>query len=543
MYGLYFWMQKSHFCILLHFYTKQRLEIVQQTDVLIIGSGIAGCISALLLASKNIEVILVTATEDFKGSNSYFAQGGIIYRGEDDSEDLLAQDITNAGGGLCLKRAVEQLVSVGAQSVKEILVDDLKVDFDLKEDGSFSYTEEAAHSRSRILHHKDHTGKIIMKSLQDRLEEMSNVQILQEHIAVDLITLAHHSTTASDIYKKPTCVGAYVLDKQKGEVNGFFAKETILATGGLGEVFLHTTNPSLARGDGVAMAYRAGARIMNMEYIQFHPTSLYVPNERRFLLSEALRGEGAELLSQGGEPFMHLYHEKKKLAARDVVARGIYMEMLKTSGDHVWLDISFKDSTWVKDRFPSIYEYCLSKGYDMTKEPLPIVPAAHYSCGGIAVDLFGQTSLNRLRAIGEVSCTGVHGANRLASSALLEGLVWGRTCAENIAEHLAKYAYYFPKVNDWVMGQEEVDASLISQDWISIKQTMWNYVGLVRDQRRLRRAMGMLRELQWEVGCFYEKTKLTPGILGLRNGIETALLITQGAVRNRSSVGCHYRKN
>jgi L-aspartate oxidase len=291
------------------------------------------------------------------------------------------------------------------------------------------------------------------------------------------------------------------------------------------------------------MAFRAGARIMNMEYVQFHPTVFYHPFERRFLLSEALRGEGAELLSHDLKPFMHRYHEQGALASRDIVARAIYHEMLQTQGQHLWMDISFREPSFIKGRFPSIYSYCLSKGFDMAKEPIPVVPAAHYSCGGIAVDSTSKTTIQRLRAIGEVACTGLHGANRLASTSLLEALVWSKRCADDLAKNIRNRTDYFPDVHEWVMSDDPVDNALIQQDWTSIKQTMWNYVGLVRDKPRLCRALKMLQELKWEIESFYERCRLTPELLGLRNGVQTALLITQGALRNRHSIGCHYRLN
>jgi len=333
------------------------------------------------------------------------------------------------------------------------------------------------------------------------------------------------------------------MENATQEVEIFFARETVLATGGMGAIFLNTTNPKEARGDGVAMAYRAGARIMNMEYVQFHPTAFCHSSERRFLLSEALRGEGAELLDAEQRPFLERYCDRGALAARDIVARSIYQEMLKSQAPHLWLDISFKPADWVKERFPSIYSHCLSKGFDLTREPIPIVPAAHYACGGIAVDLKGRTSIRQLYAVGEVSCTGLHGANRLASTSLLEGLVWGKLCAEDIAEELQQGGEYFPPIEEWQMSEDPIDKALIQQDWMSIKQTMWNYVGLIRDQNRLTRAVKMLQELKWEIDSFYEKAKLTPELLGLRNGIQTALLVTQGAVRNKRSLGCHFRLN
>lgn len=514
---------------------------MQKTDVLIIGCGIAGCSAALSLAEQDVQISLVSPSLDASASSSYWAQGGIIHQGPGDSPDKLKQDILEAGAGLCHGRAVEQLVEMGPRLVEELLIKQLDVDFDRTPEGEFDYTEEAAHSGPRILHHRDQTGRAILDSMLARLQRYPNVTFLRGYTAVDLISLAHHSTKFTDIYRKPTCVGAYLLNAESNEVETYLAKETILATGGIGEVYLHSTNPASARGDGLAMAYRAGARIMNLEFVQFHPTSLNTPNERRFLLSETLRGEGAELLNENYEPFMQRYDERGSLAPRDIVARGIYQEMLHASADHVWLDISRKDPDWVRQRFPSIYQHCIERHIDMTQEPMPVVPAAHYSCGGVAVDRVGQTSLHRLRAIGEVSCTGVHGANRLASASLLEGLVWGRACAEDIGQQLRRFAYYFPPVNDWVMATDEVDPALVHQDWTTIKQTMWNYVGLVRTRRRLRRAESMLQELKREIDNFYDEATLTPNLLGLRNGVLAALLVTQGALRNRHSQGCHYR--
>jgi L-aspartate oxidase len=519
------------------------MSAMYQSDVLIIGCGIAGCIAALELAEQGIHVVLIGACEKEMHTNSSLAQGGIIGQGPFDSEELLKADILRAGAGLCYPPAVDLLVGQGPQLVRELLIDKYGVLFDRDPDGSLSFTEEAAHSTQRILYHRDQTGHAIMQALLQAVARSSNIAFKIGHTAIDLITLSHHSKKQMDIYAPTTCVGAYVMDNAQGDVNIYFAKETILATGGLGEVFLHTTNPKEARGDGVAMAFRAGARIMNMEYVQFHPTVFYHPFERRFLLSEALRGEGAELLSQDLKPFMHRYHEQGALASRDIVARAIYHEMLQTHGQHLWMDISFRDSSFIKERFPSIYSYCLSKGFDMAKEPIPVVPAAHYSCGGIAVDSASRTTIQRLRAIGEVACTGLHGANRLASTSLLEGLVWSKLCADDLAKTLRDRTDYFPEVHEWAMSDDPVDSALIQQDWTSIKQTMWNYVGLVRDKPRLCRALKMLQELKWEIESFYERCRLTPELLGLRNGVQTALLITQGALRNRQSIGCHYRLN
>jgi L-aspartate oxidase len=511
---------------------------MRKCDILIIGAGIAGATAALLLAQRGFEVILLSAGEE---SNSSWAQGGIVFRGVNDTPQLLAQDIEEAGAGLCNPAAVQQLVQRGPEVVEEIFLHLLQVPFDRTAEGALALTEEAAHSRSRILHCKDQTGKAMMDLLLARVESEPRIALQKNAVAVDLITLSHHSKQVTDLYEPSTCVGAYVLDAVRKQVEIIFARETILATGGLGEVFLHTTNPKQARGDGIAMAYRAGARIMNLEYVQFHPTTLYIPGERRFLLSEALRGEGARLLDIHGSPFMHRYHEKAELAPRDIVSRAIFSEMVAHCANHLWLDLSHKDKSWIERRFPAIYAHCLHKGFDLAAEPVPIVPAAHYSCGGVAVDLKGNTTLHRLRAIGEISCTGLHGANRLASTSLLEGIVWAKTAADAIAVELPHRSDRFPEVEEWHMSHEKVDVALIQQDWLSIQQTMWNYVGLVRDQARLRRAQKMLRELQWEIDQFYEKGELTSELVGLRNGALTALLIAQAAWKNRHSRGTHYR--
>ncbi len=518
-------VQSQHKCIIIH--------SMRKCDCLVIGCGIAGTAIAWELIKRGLDVIVLSNGD----SNSAFAQGGIVFSGEGDSQKLLAKDIEEAGAGLCNQAAIDQLVQFGPTLVKKILIDEVDVPFDRKGDGSFSLTEEGAHSTPRILHHKDQTGKAIMEAFLPKIEK----SIWKRCTAVDLITLSHHSKKMTDIYLPSTCVGAYVFNADTGKMEVIFAKETILATGGLGEVFLHTTNPAEARGDGIAMAFRAGARIMNMEYVQFHPTALYLSGERRFLLSEALRGEGAKLLDFHYQPFMHRYHDRGDLAPRDVVSRAIFTEMLQSSADHLWLDFTSRSKEWLFSRFPAIANFCLEKGFDLSTDPVPVVPAAHYSCGGIAVDLNGRTSIRRLRAIGEVSCTGLHGANRLASTSLLEGLVWGYTAAENIVKDWKEREDYFPPVEEWQMSHEKVDPALLKQDWMAIKQTMWNYVGLIRDKDRLKRALKMLRELQWEIESFYEKAAVTTDLIGLRNGILTALLIAQGAWKNKNSLGCHYR--
>lgn len=496
-----------------------------------------------MLAKAGHHVIAIGTSPNIYESNSALAQGGISYFGDGDTSDDLIRDILQAGSGLCFPPAVEQVATLGPKYLKELLIEQYHVPFETGSDGELMRTKEAAHSKARVLYYQDKTGEAIMKSLLGDISSEESLQVLTDHTAVDLITLSHHSKQLTDIYQCPTCIGAYVMNNRTQKVEAVLAKETILATGGCGELFLHTTNPPNSRGDGIAMAYRAAARVMNMEYIQFHPTAFYHPTEKRFLLTEALRGEGAVLLSSDMQPFMQRYDSKRELAPRDIVARSMYQEMLQHQMPHLWLDLSFKESDWIKERFPDIYNYLLKRGYDLTKEPVPVVPAAHYSCGGVAVDLKGQTTIKGLHAIGEVACTGVHGANRLASTSLLEGIVWGKRCADQLSKALKQNYEPFPEVEPWEMGSDPVDPALILQDWSTIQQTMWNYVGLIRDTHRLTRALKMLRELKWEIYSFYEKAKLTPELLGLRNGIQTALLVTQGAFQNRSSLGCHFRLN
>jgi L-aspartate oxidase len=368
-----------------------------------------------------------------------------------------------------------------------------------------------------------------------------NVTMLTGRTAIDLLTLSHHSLNPLDVYAPPTCVGAYVLDHAARHVELLMAKETILATGGLGRIFLHTTNPAGACGDGVAMAYRAGARCINMQFVQFHPTTLYHGSER-FLISESLRGEGARLVDAAGREFMVAYHPDGSLAPRDIVARGIHQMMHETGARCAYLDISHKPADWIRSRFPGISAKCREVGIDITTQPIPVVPAAHYSCGGIAVDDWGRSSMHRLRAVGEVSCTGLHGANRLASTSLLECLVWGTRAGEDVARAIASGGdYYLPEIAPWQYETEAVDPALVAQDWLTIRQTMWNYVGLVRTRKRLDRAQQILRELHLEVGRFYARSELNDGLIGLRNGIQAALVVLLAATEARESRGCHYR--
>ena len=463
--------------------------------------------------------------------------------GENDSPDLLINDIMEAGDGISNPDAAKLLALQGPRMVEEFLVKKIGVPFTRDDDGAFEYAQEGSHSRRRILHSMDTTGKAIEESLYDRVRATSGVRLLPGYTAIDLLTLPHHSRSPLALYQEPKCIGAYVLNNASEKVERIFSSSTILATGGLGATFLHTTNPPCATGDGVAMASRAGARLINMEYIQFHPTTLFHKDADRFLISEAVRGEGARLTTKDGDFFMDRYSPLGDLAPRDEVSRAIYEEMIKRGDSYVYLDIASFAKVDIKKRFPAIHAKCLSLGIDMAKDPIPVVPAAHYSCGGVHVDVWGKTSLKDLYAAGEVSATGLHGANRLASTSLLEGLVWGLRSVEHIAKHLDREkSYKESDIPEWIYPgeEEEADPALIRQDWLTIKSTMWNYVGIIRTEKRLERATADLRYLSNRVDDFYRRSHLNPLIVSLRNGVQTAFLVAQAAFHNRKSRGTHY---
>ena len=509
----------------------------KHTDILIIGMGLAGITAAITAAESGKKVTIITKTKEFSSGNTPWAQGGIVYKGLKDSPEKLKADIIKAGAGHAWEEAVDHLCKHGPKLVKEFLIEKIKVPFD-KSGDDLKLVSEGAHSDSRVIYHADKTGKSIHKASMDYLQTLENVEIVNNHIAIDLLTFSHHSTISTDIYKKPACFGAMALNKNNNEVVAFLSSKTILATGGLGQLFLHSTNPKEATGDGIAMAWRAGARCFNLHYVQFHPTALYHPSGR-FLISEALRGEGGRLVNLAGKEFMKNYHEQGDLAPRDIVSRSIHMEMLKDDSDCMFLDITRKNKEWLENRFPTIYNYCLSKGIDISKEPIPIVPAAHYSCGGVGVNLVGKTSLKRLYAVGEVSCTGIHGANRLASTSLLECLVWGYFAGKDVIEDKDDDSY-FPPIHQWQQGERQIDKAQIAQEWLTIKNTMWNLGGLIRSQEKLHAAMNILRNLQSDVEKTYQQSKLDNEILSLRNGAQTALAIIASSIEARESKGTHY---
>lgn len=519
------------------------------TDVLIIGSGIGGAAAALELArNPNRRIILLTREHDPCESNTRYAQGGIIGRGPDDSADLLVKDILEAGAGASLPSAARLLAEEGPRLLEEVLIRTVGVQFDRAPNGDLEYGQEAAHSRRRILHVGDGTGRAISQALMEAIRQRPNIELMTGFTAVDLITSPHHSPSPLDVYRPIACHGAYVFDRQQRTIHRTLAACTILATGGLGRLYRNTTNPPGARGDGLAMAHRAGARIVNAEYIQFHPTALAVPGAEGFLISEAVRGEGGILLTPEGQPFMEKYApEWKDLAPRDVVARAIHREMEEHGYSYVLLDIASRlPADKIKSRFPNIYAECARVGVDITREPIPVVPAAHYSCGGVLVDEWGRSSIANLYAVGEVACTGLHGANRLASTSLLEGLVWGTRAGRDIETRLTTAAPALPAPGDIPRWDEsgltdDSDPALIQGDMQTIQNIMWHYVGLIRSGDRLSRAIRELRHLQNEIETFYRATRLSDGLIGLRNAVEVALLIAQAARHNRQSRGCHYR--
>jgi L-aspartate oxidase len=514
-------------------------------DVLVIGCGIAGASAALEAAKAGLRIAVVTQSARPEDSNTYHAQGGIVSLGPNDFPELLKDDIITAGDGVNDPEAVDILVSEGQALVEKILIKELRIPFSRSAPDSLDYAQEAGHSRRRILHVDDATGRTIEEKFLAALRKYANVAIFADHTAVDLLTVPHHSKNPVAYYRAPRSIGAYVLNNSTRRVSRFFAPATVLATGGCGAVFLHTSNPPSAIGAGYAMALRAGARIVNMEYIQFHPTTLFRPDGDGFLISESVRGEGARLKTRDGRTFMERYSPDRDLAPRDEVSRAIYEEMLTTNSPHVLLDLASYTKVDIKKRFPTIYKTCREYGIDITREPIPVVPSAHYSCGGVLTDGRGRTSLDGLYAAGEVACTGVHGANRLASTSLLEGLVWGTRAARDIVGRSDNERPYKPSdIHQWYYPkrEEEIDPALINQDWLTIRSTTWNYAGIIRTEKRLERAKSDLEYLHHRVERFYREARMEAKVVGLRHGIQVALMITHAALANPVSRGAHFIK-
>jgi L-aspartate oxidase len=511
---------------------------IKKFDFLVIGSGIAGLCFALKVAAHG-RVAIVTKKQKAE-SNTNYAQGGIAsVTSKEDTFEMHIRDTLEAGAGLCHEDAVRSIVQDGPARIAELI--DLGMRFSEREiPKSSGKTEldlgrEGGHSKRRILHAKDITGREVERALLAAVEERPNIEVFEDHCAIDLITSQKIGAGGPN-----RCLGANVLNVNERRVDTFVSPVVVLATGGCGKVYLYTTNPDIAAGDGVAMAYRAGVPVANMEFIQFHPTCLYHPKAKSFLISEAVRGEGGVLKTIEGVEFMDAYHPLKSLAPRDIVARAIDSEMKKSGADHVFLDITHKPARFIIDRFPNIYSTCMQYGMDITKEMIPVVPAAHYQCGGVVTSVDGETELLGLFAVGEVSCTGLHGANRLASNSLLEALV----CAHRAAQKAVSLSLpaIESKIPAWQSGNAHNPDELVvvSHNWDEIRRLMWDYVGIVRTTKRLQRARKRIANLQEEIQEYYWNFTVTRDLLELRNIATVADLIVAGALGRPESRGLHY---
>ncbi len=506
--------------------------VAHSSDVLVIGSGIAALTFALR-AAEYASVFIVTKREADE-CNTRYAQGGVAaVLGAGDTAASHVDDTQIAGAGLCHEVVVELCVQEGPERVRALI--ERGVRFDHKGD-ALDLTLEGGHSARRVAHAGDITGREIERALLEGARAHQNIRLFEHHMAVDLVV-------ASKYGGPDRCTGAYVLDTERGEVETFLAKATVLATGGAGKVYLYTSNPDVSTGDGIAMAYRAGAEVANMEFYQFHPTCLFHPKAKNFLISEALRGEGGILRLPTGEAFMKRHDPRADLAPRDVVARAIDFEMKRTGSEHVLLDMTREPASYLRERFPNIHAECLRFGIDLTSEPIPVVPAAHYLCGGITSDLHGRTTVPGLFAIGECACTGLHGANRLASNSLLEGLVFGHRAANKLELMLPKLREApVPDVPGWMTGNAVLsdEAVVVSQNWDELRRLMWNYVGIVRSEKRLERAARRISVLKEEIQRYYWDYFVTRDLLELRNIATVAELVVECARARRESRGLHF---
>ncbi|MFX0057496.1 MAG: L-aspartate oxidase [Candidatus Hodarchaeota archaeon] len=500
-----------------------------KTDILIIGGGISGLTLAIKLANLAPEVqILLITKETLNECNTYYAQGGIAcVRNSNDNFNKHIQDTIIAGDGLCDEKIVREIITQAPERINELI--DLGVEFTRDENGDYDLGKEGGHSVRRILHINDLTGQSVEQKLIEEVKKYNNIQIKEFWCAINLF---------SNDFR---CDGAYVLDQKNDEIHNIAAKSTVLATGGAGKIYLYTTNPDVASGDGIAMAYRAGAIIANMEFYQFHPTCLYHPFAKSILITEAMRGEGAILKDINGNEFMQNYHPSKDLAPRDIVSRAIDAELKRSGDDYVYLDIaSYRSQDFILGHFPGVYDACKTFNIDITKEPIPVVPAAHYCCGGVLTKIDGSTKVKNLYAIGESACTGLHGANRLASNSLLEGLVCAHECANTLSNKIKEL-----KINEfkeWEPGNAvpSTEAVVISQNWDEIRRFMWNYVGIVRTDLRLQRAKKRINLLLDEINQYYWDFKIEKNLVELRNLATVAKLIIVSAISRKESRGIHY---
>jgi len=524
------------------------LPIIMNTqcfDIIIVGTGAAGLTLALELAEQTDrssdplatdltppQIALISKGPILEGSTLY-AQGGIaaVLDEDNDSIEEHIQDTMNAGVGLCHKESVQFTIEHGKEAIQWLI--DKGVSFSRENDSeAYHLTREGGHTQRRVIHAADATGKALSQGLLSQVKKQANISLFEHHLAVDLILSPDNSKQ---------CVGIYLLDTQSNQVMEIPAKFTVLATGGASKVYLYTSNPDSSTGDGIAMAWRAGCRVANMEFNQFHPTCLYHPKAKSFLISEALRGEGAKLKLPDGTPFMHKFDKREELAPRDIVAQAIDYEMKRTGSDYVYLDISHRSADFIKAHFPTIYKSCLSFAIDITSEPIPVVPAAHYTCGGIMTDLHGQTDLENLFAIGETAFTGLHGANRMASNSLLECLVFAKATAKKITSQLPAYQCQstLPLWDDSrVTGSEE--GVVVTHNWDELRRFMWNYVGIVRKNKRLLLAKQRVELLQREIGDYYRQYLINNDLIELRNLATVAELIIDSAMQRKESRGLHY---
>ncbi|NOX25040.1 MAG: L-aspartate oxidase [Deltaproteobacteria bacterium] len=511
-----------------------------ETDFLIIGSGIAGLSFALKAATLG-RVTMVTKKNKVDSSTNR-AQGGIAC--VLDKNDTFADHIRDtliSGAGICDEEVVRMVVENGPECVRELLR--IGVHFEQDNNGQLDLGREGGHSTRRIAHAYDLTGHEIECTLLTAASGHPNINILENHIAIDLLLASKSDTAGSEASHRDSCHGAYVLDSQTGEIHSYAAKVTILCSGGTGKVYLYTTNPDIATGDGIAMAYRAGARIANLEFVQFHPTCLYHPKAKNFLISEAVRGEGGRLIDENGRLFMQKYDPRGDLATRDMVARAIDTEMKTSGNDSVFLDITHQPADFIKKRFPHIYKTCLSYGIDMTREPIPVVPAAHYMCGGILTDMAGRSSIESLYALGETACTGLHGGNRLASNSLLEAVVYAEQAFQQCKKDWPELARKNPPSSpSWSSGRAEriEECILITHNWDQIRRLMWDYVGIVRSTQRLHLVQETLAPIQQQIRQHYRDYLLTPDLVELRNIALLADLIVRSALARHESRGLHY---